>query len=217
VLKAALLALPALLVVALLRPPQVGGHAMPAVRVPMWRPGRSAARRAAELEWVESVVAELRAGADPVAALVAAESAAPRSVAPGALVAVRSGADVAAALERDAGASPLMRGVAACWSVAQGSGAGLAAALLSLADSARAAEAVRRELHAGLAEPRATALVLAALPLVGLAMGVALGADPLAWLLGTTAGNAVLALGIGLECVGAWWAWRIASRLEAEL
>jgi tight adherence protein B len=110
-----------------------------------------------------------------------------------------------------------MRGVAACWSVAQGSGAGLAAALLSLADSARAAERVRRELHAGLAEPRATALVLAALPLVGLGMGIGLGADPLDWLLGTTAGRGVLALGIALEAAGAWWAWRIASRLEAQL
>lgn len=216
-LNAVLLALAAAAVVALLRPPHLGGRRMPAVRGPAWRPGLAAARRAAELEWVESVVAELRAGADPVGALVAAESAAPRPVAPGALVAVRSGADVAAALERDAGVGTLMRGVAACWSVAQGSGAGLAAALLSLADSARAAEAVRRELHAGLAEPRATAVVLAGLPLVGLAMGVALGADPLSWLLGTTAGTAVLALGIALECVGAWWAWRIASRLEAEL
>jgi tight adherence protein B len=217
VLKAAMLALGSVLVVVLLRPPRVHARALPSVRVPTWRPGRAGARRAAELEWVESVVAELRAGADPVGALVAAESAAPRPVAPGAAVAVRSGADVAVALERDAGSSALMRGVAACWSVAQGSGAGLAAALLSLADSARAAEAVRRELHAGLAEPRATALVLAALPLVGLAMGVALGADPLAWLLGTTAGNAVLALGMALECLGAWWAWRIAARLEAEL
>jgi tight adherence protein B len=215
--SALLLALAAAAAVVLLRPPQVGGPALPVVPVPSWRPGGAAARRAAELEWVESVVAELRAGADPVGALVAAESAAPRPVAPGAAVAVRSGADVATALERDAGASTLMRGVAACWSVAQGSGAGLAAALLSLADSARAAEAVRRELHAGLAEPRATALVLAALPLVGLAMGVALGADPLAWLLGTAAGNAVLAVGIALECAGAAWAWRIASRLEGEL
>ena len=101
--------------------------------------------------------------------------------------------------------------------MAQGSGAGLAAALLSLADSARAAERVRRELHAGLAEPRATAVVLAGLPLLGLVMGTALGADPLAWLLGTVAGRAVLALGVLLEVVGAWWAWRIAVRLESQL
>lgn len=212
-----LLGLAAVVVVVLLRPPRLVVPGPPAIRAPAWRPGHAAARRAAELEWVESVVAELRAGADPVGALVAAETAAPRPVAPGAVIAVRSGADVASALGRDAAASPLMRGVAACWTVAQGSGAGLAAALLSLADSARAAESVRRELHAGLAEPRATALVLAALPLVGLAMGIALGADPLDWLLGTSAGRVVLALGIALESAGAWWAWRIASRLEAEL
>ena len=74
---------------------------------------------------------------------------------------------------------------------------------------------MRRELHAGLAEPRATAVVLAGLPLLGLVMGTALGADPLAWLLGTVAGRSVLALGVLLEVVGAWWAWRIAVRLES--
>jgi tight adherence protein B len=101
--------------------------------------------------------------------------------------------------------------------VAEGSGAGLASALVSLADSARAAERVRRELHAGLAEPRATAMVLAGLPLLGLLLGTALGADPLSWLLGSSAGRVVLCLGLGLELLGAWWAWRIATRLEAQL
>lgn len=216
-LSAVLLAAAAAGVVLVLWPPRLAGVGLPEVRGPAWRPGRAAARRAAELEWVESVVAELRAGADPAGALVAAEAAAPHPVARRAAIAVRSGGDVADALTDDAAGSPLMRGVAACWTVAEGSGAGLAAALLSLADSSRAAERVRRELHAGLAEPRATALVLAALPFVGLAMGVALGADPLAWLLGPTPGHAVLALGLGLEAVGAWWAWSIASRLEEQL
>ena len=186
-------------------------------RPPAWRPGQAATRRAAELEWTESLVAELRAGADPIGALVASASAAPRPVVPCALAAARSSGNVAGALATDAASSELLRGVAACWAVAEGSGAGLSAALVSLTDSARAAERVRRELHAGLAEPRATALVLAGLPLLGLVMGTALGADPLAWLLGTVAGRAVLGLGVVFEAVGAWWAWRIASRLEAQL
>jgi tight adherence protein B len=184
---------------------------------PRWKPGQASARRAAELEWVESLVAELRAGADPVGALVVSAAAAPRPVVPRAVAAARGGGDVAEALAADAASSELLRGVGACWAVAQGSGAGLAAALLSLADAAREAERVRRELHAGLAEPRATAVVLAGLPVLGLVMGAALGADPLAWLLGTVAGRAVLALGVLLEVVGAWWAWRIAARLEDQL
>jgi tight adherence protein B len=210
----ALLAVAAVLVEAPPPLPPVVGRSWAA---PRWRPGQAAARRAAELEWVEAFVAELRAGADPVGALVASATAAPRPVVPCALAGARSGRDVAEALVVDAAGSQLLRGVAACWAVAQGSGAGLAAALLSLADSARAAERVRRELHAGLAEPRATAVVLAGLPLLGLVMGMALGADPLAWLTGTGAGRAVLASGVLMELVGAWWAWRIAVRLESQL
>jgi tight adherence protein B len=140
-----------------------------------------------------------------------------RPVVPAAVASAHSGGDVAAALLGESSSSELVRGVAACWGVAQGSGAGLADSLMTLADSARATERIRRELHAGLAEPRATALVLAGLPLVGLLMGSALGADPVGWLLGSRAGLVVLALGMAFEVLGAWWAWRIANALEAEL
>jgi Flp pilus assembly protein TadB len=37
------------------------------------------------------------------------------------------------------------------------------------------------------------------------------------WLLGSAPGRVVLVAGAGLEVLGAWWAWRIAVRLEAEL
>jgi tight adherence protein B len=110
-----------------------------------------------------------------------------------------------------------VRAVAACWEVAHGSGAGLAASLSALADASRESERVRRDLRAGLAEPRATAVVLAGLPVVGLGLGAGLGADPFAWLLGTGAGVVVLALGILLEVVGVAWSWRIVSSLEADL
>lgn len=213
-----LLALLASLAVLVLRPPSPSGWAgRLAVPAPRWRPGAAAARRAVELEWLEALVAELRAGADPRSALVLSAASVGGDVVPAAASAARSGGDVDAALRLDARGGELLRGVAACWEVAEGSGAGLADALLTLADAARAGERVRRELHAGLAEPRATALVLAGLPLLGLAFGILLGADPLGWLLGSTPGRAVLLAGAGLEALGAWWAWRIAVRLEAEL
>jgi tight adherence protein B len=189
-----------------------------------WPPVRSApgrVRRAAgvDAEWVESLVAELRAGHDPSAALLAAAAATPGAAVSGAVAAARGGGDVALALHADSevAAEPLLRAVAACWDVAAGSGAGLADSLTTLADSAREAERVRRELRAGLAEPRATALVLAALPVVGLGLGVLLGADPLAWLVATSVGRAVLIAGLLIEAAGAWWAWRIIAGLEASL
>jgi tight adherence protein B len=131
--------------------------------------------------------------------------------------AARASGDVPEALRADPRASDLLRGVAACWEVAEGSGAGLASSLTTLADSAREVQRVRDELRAGLAEPRATAVVLACLPLLGLALGSLLGADPLAWLLGSPGGAAVLATGAALEVVGSWWAWRIAASLESSV
>jgi tight adherence protein B len=172
-------------------------------------------RRAAEIEWLDVLAAELAAGADPVASLIGVATSA--SVCPRAVAAARAGADVVAAMRAGAGRSATVRAAAACWAVASGSGAGLAASLVVLADSARENERVRAELEAGLAEPRATAVVLALLPVLGLGLGSVLGAEPLSWLCGTGAGRAVLAAGFVLECLGAWWAWRIATSLEAGL
>ena len=185
-----------------------------------WRPpaparrGRraAAARRTAELEWLDALTAELVAGSDPASAL--ASVAASEAVCPRAVAAARTGGDVASALVADGAASPALRSAAACWEVAAGSGAGLAASLAVLADAARDDERVRAELEAGVAEPRATALVLALLPAVGIALGAGLGAQPLAWLLGAPLGRVVLLVGLVLEAVGAVWAWRIATSLE---
>jgi tight adherence protein B len=186
---------------------------------PRWRrPVPASERRRAELEWVEALAAETRAGRDPASAVVAAAATPlPSSAVVAATAAARSGGDVALALRTDASASDLVRAVAACWEVAHGSGAGLAASLTALADAARESERVRRDLRAGLAEPRATALVLAGLPIVGLGLGASLGADPFSWLLGTGVGVAVLVAGVALEAMGAFWSWRIVTSLEADL
>jgi tight adherence protein B len=177
----------------------------------------ASSRRVAELEWVEGIAAELRAGRDPAAALVATAATSAADVCPRATAMARSGGDVVAALRDDAGGSEVLRGVGACFDVALASGAGLAASLAALADSAREAERVRDELRAGLAEPRATAAVLVALPALGLGLGSVLGADPVRWLLASTPGLVVLTAGAVLELVGAWWAWRITRSLEALL
>jgi tight adherence protein B len=203
--------------VLLARPPAYSLGAWRGAEVRWRRPMRPAARRSVELEWIESLIAEIRAGRDPRTALLVASRAIDVAVAPRAVAAASSADDVALALEADGDVSPLIRAVSACWEVAQGSGAGLASSLTTLADSARETERVRRELHAGLAEPRATALVLAGLPGLGLMLGWLLGADPLAWLLGSPVGWAVLLAGLGFEALGALWAWRIAVSLEAEL
>lgn len=67
--------------------------------------------------------------------------------------------------------------------------------------------------RAGLAGPRATALVLAGLPVLGIALGQAMGAAPLRVLLGDGIGGALLVIGVGLVIAGVAWSDRITSRV----
>ena len=105
-------------------------------------------------------------------------------------------------------------GIAACWQVASSSGAGLAAGLDRVAEGLRAERALKETVRAELAGPRSTAALLAALPLFGLLLGTALGADPLRMLLHTPAGLTCLGLGAALECAGLGWTGRIARGAE---
>lgn len=105
-------------------------------------------------------------------------------------------------------------GIAACWQVASSSGAGLAEGLDRVAEGLRAEHALKETVRAELAGPRSTVGLLAMLPLFGLGMGVALGADPLRMLLHTPAGLTCLALGAVLECAGLRWTARIARTAE---
>ncbi|WP_026129637.1 type II secretion system F family protein, partial [Nocardiopsis prasina] len=59
------------------------------------------------------------------------------------------------------------------------------------------------------AGPRTTALVLAGLPLVGMAMSAGLGGSPLVFLFTTPVGLLCLGVGILLDILGAWWTLRM--------
>ncbi|MEV7426057.1 MULTISPECIES: type II secretion system F family protein [unclassified Streptomyces] len=163
--------------------------------------------------------AELRAGSQPVQALLTAAGPTGglgRGEA-AVLAAARFGGDVPGALRRAAhepGADGLV-GLAACWRVAVDSGAGLAAGLDRLETALRAEKDQREGLRAQLAGAWSTVVVLALLPVVGLLMGAALGADPLRVLLHTPAGLGCLAVGGLLEAAGLWWAARVVRSGEA--
>ncbi|EPD56393.1 hypothetical protein HMPREF1211_07513 [Streptomyces sp. HGB0020] len=133
------------------------------------------------------------------------------------LAAARFGGDVPGALAvaaRQPGAEGLL-GLAACWRVAVDQGAGLAAGLDRLEGALRAERDQRVDLRAQLASARSTAVMLAGLPVLGLALGAALGADPLHVLLHTGAGLGCLLIGGVLEALGTWWAMRIVRGAEA--
>jgi tight adherence protein B len=172
---------------------------------------RVAARRSAAVDLVTALAAELRGGTEPRAALVTACGAAFTSVA----AAARSpAADPAAALRTVAAAegSELLADLAAAWQVTDAAGAGLAGPATRLAETARAADAVRRELDAALAGPRATAGLLSMLPVAGVLLGSALGADPLAFLVSSDGGRVVLLAGTLLIAAGVSWTEAIVRR-----
>ncbi|MBT2532335.1 hypothetical protein J7E83_09390 [Arthrobacter sp. ISL-48] len=101
--------------------------------------------------------------------------------------------------------------LAACFDIAEASGCPLAdvltrfAAQLEVEDDAEAAR------QTALAGPKATVSLLTWLPLMGLGLGIALGADPLAVLLGTPLGLAALAAGASLTVAGRVWSARLVS------
>lgn len=173
---------------------------------------RRARERLRAIQALGALAAELEAGQPPGAALVRAAGQPP--VWPVTVTAVQMAGDVVAALGVDARAHPVLRQLAACWQVGVDTGAGLAVSVGRIATTARSSEDVRVDLEGQLAGPRATARMLALLPLVGIGFGMMLGSDPLSWLLGTTPGRLCLLAGLLLTAAGTFWTGRIAARVE---
>ncbi|MCH5675125.1 type II secretion system F family protein [Streptomyces gilvus] len=209
----------------------LGASVLPVVAgaagVPLARRVRVAgqARRAREsrgnavIALCSALAGEVRAGRQPGEALLRAarDSGGLGDAQAAVLAAARFGGDVPGALSgaaRQPGAEGLL-GLAACWRVAVDQGAGLAAGLDRLEAALRAERDQRADLRAQLAGARSTALMLAGLPVLGLLLGTALGADPLHVLLHSGAGLGCLLIGGLLEGLGMWWALGIVRRAGA--
>lgn len=185
------------------------------------RAGAAAARleRAGAVEACAVLAAELRAGRPAAAALEHAGGTAAgpfRARLLAAAAAARFGADPGAALRTAAPGPPtcvpeVASALAACWQVCSATGNGLAAAVERLEEGLRAADLGRAEVDAELAGPRATAALLAGLPVAGVALGAALGAHPVAVLLHTPVGAGCLVLGVLLDLAGLAWTRRTAA------
>ncbi len=173
------------------------------------------AREEAVLRALGVVVAELSVGAPTAAAcatagaeLLADDSASPVGRDLATLAAhIQLGGEVGAA---PAGAAAP---VADLWTTAGRFGLPLAELL-----GARRADLVARRRFAthtaaGLAGPRATARVLALLPVFGLALGQGIGADPIRVLLAPGMGSVLLVTGTALAAAGVVWSEHIVDRV----
>lgn len=170
-------------------------------------------RRMSVIELCDAMAAELAAGRTPDEAFTAATTVLDPDVSKELLNAPHPPFDHLAELATRPGAEGL-RLLAACWQVGAERGGALATVLDGLATALRDEEAQRQEVAVQLAAPRATARVLAFLPLLGLAMAAVLGAHPLSFLCGTIPGLACLITGTALNLTGLYWTRRLAKSAE---
>ncbi|MGE5698167.1 MAG: type II secretion system F family protein [Candidatus Sericytochromatia bacterium] len=190
----------------------------------LMRRRRHALRKRAEQEVgaleaaLDVLVGELRTGAHPVAAFQTAAGESSGAVAASLhAVAARAllGADVAAGL-RSAGAATARPAywdrLAVYWQLAQTHGLTLATLLRAAQRDVVERSQFDSKVRAGMAGARATAAVLAGLPLAGVALGEMLGAHPVGFLLSRGAGGWLLLGGTALVCCGLLWSDRITGR-----
>ncbi|WP_415972719.1 type II secretion system F family protein [Rhodococcus sp. 077-4] len=178
-------------------------------------------RRATELNWlatgVEVVIGELRVGSHPAtASAVAADecggiaSAALRGAASRSRLGGRAADGIAAT---DSLLDAELGRLAAAWRVADDHGLALAELLDAVRDDMLGRRRFRERTDASLAGARATALVLAGLPILGVALGQLMGADPLKILLGGGLGGMLLLIGTALGCAGLLWTDAITGKV----
>ena len=113
----------------------------------------------------------------------------------------------------DAVDDPLARVVLA-WRMSARTGAPLAEVLARVRADLADGAATRRDVQAAVAGPKASASLLALLPMLGLALGAAMGADPVAILIATPAGRILLCLGVVLDAAGVLWSNRLVRRAQ---
>jgi tight adherence protein B len=180
------------------------------------------ARRASEsaaLQVAFDVLAgELRAGAHPVTAFETAAAEVSDDVASALRVVAaraRLGVEVAVGLSAAAARSTVpmywLR-LSVCWELASRHGLGIATLVRTAHRDVVERQRFESRVAAGMAGARATAMVLAGLPVLGMALGQLIGADPVQFLLSGGLGGGLLVIGSALACAGLLWSDRITSR-----
>ncbi|MEV6242550.1 type II secretion system F family protein [Lentzea sp. NPDC051838] len=160
------------------------------------------------------VVDELRAGAHPANAAEGAAQDTPKpadEVLRAAAATARLGGDVERTLRelRQPLLATATDQLAKAWHVSAEHGVALADVLDATRRDLDQRAAFARQVHARMAGPRASAAVLAGLPVFGILLGELSGARPLHTLVETTAGQLLLVLGALLLAAGLWWTRRI--------
>ena len=180
---------------------------------------RAGAQRRALSTALEVLVGELRSGAHPVRAFESAAVDAGAGVGPalaGVAARARLGADVGRGLRAAAAGTALgaeWDRIAVAWQLAADHGMAISAMMRAAQTDIVERQHFWSRVQAELAGARATAAILAGLPVLGIGLGELIGAAPVAYLTGGGTGGWCLLIGTGLVCVGLCWADRIIDRL----
>ena len=165
-------------------------------------------RRRALLDQMSATAADLRAGLPVAAALAAAGTGGGRAAATG--PAPPAGQEpTTAAGGGSNGVGVLRERFSAAVALAERTGAPLADLLERIEADARAVDRADASVAAQIAGSQATAWLLAGLPAGGIALGYAIGTDPLAVLLHTPVGAGCAAGAIALQVAGMAWTRRL--------
>lgn len=176
-------------------------------------------RRGAEAlaSYFGSVAAELRAGSTTAGALRRGAESLPDTTPEG----LRSALNTAAGLAAQGGEPAValtaleVRRYAALLTLSGRHGVALASLIEQAQSQLDIARRHAGETAASLQGPQATAVILACLPLAGILMGGAMGADSLGLLLGGGLGGLLLDVGVALVCAGFIWS-RLILRKAAQ-
>lgn len=176
-----------------------------------------AAQRSAVVELCAALRGELQAGRQPTAAFTEAVWCRPElrdlAEAFGVPDPERDEPDRLAAAAHRPGREGLAA-LAACWRAAEQHGVPLTGAVCGIEDGLRAEQHRRQNLAAELSGVRTTVALLGVLPVFGLALGSALGADPIHTLLARPAGEVCLLIGCLLELIGLRWTDRLVGSID---
>jgi tight adherence protein B len=161
------------------------------------------------------VRAELDVGSSGGAALTAAATVAGvhATAFAAAATAVADGSDVVAAVSA-VGGDPELIVIAQAWQLAATLGLPVADVLARVDDDVQARREQTRAVASALAGPRSSAALLAGLPVLGVVLGLAMGARPLQVLFDTRAGPLLLLAGCVLDAAGVLWTARLIRSAE---
>ena len=171
---------------------------------------RAAAARSRSLDNLNALAADLRAGL-AIGPFGAASTTAGSATGAGAAQRFPSGVAAGAVQSHELSDPRLAELTAAVWRLAERTGAPAADLVERIEADARAGDRSLATARAQAAGAQATALLLAALPIGGIALGYGIGVDPLQVLLHTLPGAACAIGAVLLQCGGLLWADLLAN------